>query len=400
VLDAVMEANDTCFACGQPVSQCACAGVRQRLQLQAEALTMAGYEAIQERELHRAKRVFGQALSIDVTIPRAWIGLGLSSLALGEPAQALAAFSTANEQSRLPTLDIWIFSLTSGDLNRNLLAYKNAVQFAKAGKWSDALQEIGAVLAEFPDFIPAGRLKGLVLAGAGRIADARLAWEAALTRCTDDSILRDYLGDSNGGLAAHSESKKTPTFLARTRQLAIGVVAGTVLTFSVLHIGSTGQGVKPERPLVATAGSPDSAPHNPRWTSPASVLGIALDDEEDSVAALVRSIGDDTVQWSPSARRRGRALVQNAGWHHYRSGLKAARRANLRLAVAELERAVELGFGAFYHDDALYNLAILCRQTGKQSEAQETARLLLERYPGSPFANSITRRLARTTWRD
>jgi tetratricopeptide (TPR) repeat protein len=317
-------------------------------------------------------------------------------LALGESGQALAAFSTANEQSNLPALETWIAGLTSGDLNRTMLAYNKALNLANAGQWTEALQEVTGVLAQFPDFIPAGRLKGLVLAGAGRVAEARLAWEEALRQCTDDPILRSYLEVADGQLTPLSQNKRPRSSVARVRQLAIGAAAGVTLTLAGLYLFST-EGDKARRPSPVAAAESGAGPSSPDRSTLAGILGVALSEQEDSIAALVEAVGVDTSRWDPTARTHGRNVVQEAGWRHYKSGVKAARNSHLDLAVAELRRATEMGVRAFYHDDALYGLALLYDRTGNQPDAQRTARTLLETYPGSVFANSIIRRLARTT---
>ena len=254
-----------------------------------------------------------------------------------------------------------------------------------------------------PGFLPAVRLQGLVLTAMGKAESAQEVWERGLAACRDDEFLRCH-ATAIGAQVPQSSSIRvgavTPMF-GRSAAFGAGVLSVALVIGGISFWPARGAqlgGSTKAGALSASAAHLRGAPLNAM--PPGSVvLGVALDGAVDSLAALIRMTGPDTALWSASSRRRAVSLLRRAGWDHYRSGIVALRAGNYGEATNELRLAVEYGRGDFFEDDALYALSGAYGQLGDKALASHAAIQLLETFPTSIFANSMTRRLARLSGR-
>src|SRR5690606_20403439 len=67
----------------------------------------------------------------------------------------------------------YLEDLSHGFVAAALRRYNRAIEAARRGQWSDALRQLQPVRRSLPDFLPAGRLSGLVLESSGDAEAAR-----------------------------------------------------------------------------------------------------------------------------------------------------------------------------------------------------------------------------------
>ena len=277
---------DACEACGAVRAECDCGTLSRDLARQARSLTDAGMLAAREGLLHRARTLIEQAAVLDQVGAAEWGTAGLCALATGDPEGAVRAWRAAEALQPGGPAAAWIESAERGPIRRALDSYADAARAARESRLDDARAALESVRAALPEFVPAARLQGLVLAAQGDTAGARESWRDASRICRDDPDLLGLLA----GSAELAGAAPTRSSLERTLADAADLAS-------------------PAAPPAA----PSAAPVSPRGRR-ADPTDLALD--EDEVARVMNTEGLDPDALKELATVERRVL---AGWEKIRT---------------------------------------------------------------------------------
>jgi tetratricopeptide (TPR) repeat protein len=283
---------DACEACGAVRAECDCGTLSRDLARQARALADAGMLAAREGLLHRARALIEQAAVLDAVGAAEWGTAGLCALATGDAEGAVRAWRAAEALQPGGPASAWIASAERGAIRRALDGYADAARAARESRLDDARAALESVRATLPEFVPAARLQGLVLAAQGDTAGARESWRAASRICRDDPDLLGLLAGSADLVAAAPEA---------------AVVAAPMR--SSLERTLTEAAELAPRAEAADA----AAPASPRGRR-ADPTDLALDEEE--VARVMNPEGLDPDALKELATVERRVL---AGWEKIRT---------------------------------------------------------------------------------
>ncbi len=352
-----------CPICEGPA--CACGPQGRELARRARRLLDAGLAAAREGSLWRAHGLLGEWAGLDGRDATGLAVRGIVAAALGDARAADDAWGRLPGDARAAA---WLAELRGGALRRAFEHYNAAVAAARALDPARAGAEVERALSAFPDLVPARRLKGLLVAAAGDLAQARASWSALVERCGDDA-------DAMRFLAAATTASPAGAPLAAPAVVSAGVPAGGGRTGRRRWAAAGVCATLSAAVLVALAlGRGDSARTGPR---PAPVPAVSAA-RASAVPAAPPVVPRPRAAFDLDAYRAARVAFAARDWAGVRDRLSGA---------------VGGDPGAYFHDDALYLLARADLAAGDSAAARTAAVELLALHPESIFVNRITRSL-------
>jgi tetratricopeptide (TPR) repeat protein len=391
-----------CSVCGNGEVLCSCAERRKWFHEQARIHHRLAVLAARRNEVDKARKLLLTACSWSQEESAALRLLGLCSLALGHVVEARRVWQRAHRLAPSEQLEAWIESLEHGELRQVMEGYNRAVALARSQRYDQAGAELDSTLRTVPDFLPAVRLRGLILLAQGDDASARALCRARLEAGWDDpellrlaALCRESTMTLPTPLRSSGRRSSLRAIGAAVALSAVAFLAGLGLRIGVESdpgglVQQDGRDATPELTAPATQDQPDVS------SSVAAMLGALLAGREDDLLRVLDERPEVRGALAEPALARLRDLEQRIGWNRYRIGRDAVTRGDMRLGIEDLGYAVRYGEGTFYHDDALYLLARAHVRNGETSEAMQAAERLLHEHPRSIYNNSITRHIART----
>lgn len=380
-----------CLVCGEQERACECASFRTELESAARLLRRAGFAAARSGRLHEAHHLMEQAVELDGRCAVSWQALGLCCLALGSITQARLAWACAAHLDPQCDAAKYLEDLSHGFVAAALRRYNRAIEAARRGQWSDALRQLQPVRRSLPDFLPAGRLSGLVLESSGDAEAARQVWLEYLALAHDDmDLLRLTAASDSARASARTKSPRSSSY--RLVRAATGLLAVLVLaTGLVLLRLSKGPAAGPTLPR---------AEDSPVRQVPAG-LGIPTARDSEGGSALLAPqdsplASEKSVEPPPELGPELAALNWDFAWRLFQAARRDTDEGSWDRALPQLILAADLSNGRFYHDDILYLLARAYARAQKPDRARAVAQQLIAAYPTSIFVNSVTRKIAET----
>ena len=268
--DPVGAARGACGTCGSE-GECGCGAIRRAVSDRAEALKQMGLEAARAGRLVEARSLLEQSVLCDAGDEDAWTVLGLCALATGDPVRARSAWAAAVALAPQGDATRWLNELDDGRIAKALRKYEEAVAACREERWADARRALEVVHDTLPQFVPAGRLRGILHSVQGEWDEARAVWREQLALCRDDSELLRLLGDNFGVRPTEEQAA-----VSRRRRSARRAVVGGAAIAAVLLAGVMAVSATPRSEAGAITWSTGAAPAVARASHPDSLVAEAL----------------------------------------------------------------------------------------------------------------------------
>ena len=369
------------------------------IQRASRALGERGLDAAGRGDLHEARRLLLESTQLSDDDPRYLKALGYCAFAVGDVSAAYHAWRKAElllgGRGSLP----WVRSLEHGILRVTVDRYNSAITLARQGKHREAVNMLDRVLEEVPDFVPAGKAKGMCQLALEDRVGAHTTWTKQQELCRDDPdferlltglAFREKRTDreplvagavvapalatpfreprpSSGGPVYSATPHEVPALRTRTFPWrSIGVIS-VVLILSAIALWPRGQST-----MTARADS-TLAVVNPAPVTQAVVIPPA------ESAARAKAPPPSQRASFTSRYRQGEAAVKSGQWPR---------------AISYLGPIAEFGSREPYHDHVLAMLVQSYQSTGRTADARRTAWMLVQKYPDSQYITDELRQIA------